>query len=88
MSLYETVQFKASDAVPPVIVDIGITIDDEFNPLTRQTEAVAKVADVGDLHTYGAFQDVDARGVVVSGAEVKIDQRIPMEAVDALLKKK
>ncbi len=65
--IVRNVQFKASDAVPPVIVDIGITIDDEFNPLTRQTEAVAKVADVGDLHTYGAFQDVDAAGWLSAG---------------------
>jgi hypothetical protein len=81
-------QLKANEAVPSITVDIGINIDEELNAKTRTAELVAKVVDIGDLRTYGAFQDVDVRGVVVSGAEIKMDQRIPMEKVDSLLKKK
>jgi len=81
-------QLEANDAVPPITVDIGINIDEEFNPQTRHAELVAKVVDIGDLRTYGAFQDVDVQGVVVTGAEIKIDQRIPMDKVDSILKKK
>jgi hypothetical protein len=81
-------QLRANDAVPPITVDIGINIDEEFNPQTRQAELVAKVVDIGDLCTYGAFRDVDVHGMVVGGAEIKIDQRIPMDKVDSILKKK
>jgi hypothetical protein len=81
-------QLKANDTVPSVTVDIGINIDEEFNPRTRKVEPVAKVVDIGDLRTYGAFRDVDVRGVVVEGSEIKIDQRIPMERVDLILKKR
>ena len=86
--IVRNVQLKANDTVSPIIVDIGIDIEEEFNPRTRQAELAAKVVDIGDLHTYGAFQDVDVRGAVVSGTEVKIDRRIPMEKVDLLLKKR
>jgi hypothetical protein len=81
-------QLKANGAVPSVTVDVGINIDEEFNPRTRKVEAVAKVVDIGDLRTYGAFRDVDVRGAVVDGSEFKMDQRIPMEKVDLVLKKK
>jgi len=81
-------QLKANDTVPSTTVDIGINIDEEFNPKTRQAKQVAKVVDIGDLRTFGAFQDVDVRGAVVVGAEVKLDQQIPMERVNSLLRKK
>jgi hypothetical protein len=81
-------QLKASDTVAEVSVDIGINIDEEFNPQTKQTERIAKVVDIGDLRTYGAFQEVDARGAIVDGADIKIDQRISMDRVDSLLKKR
>jgi hypothetical protein len=81
-------QLKANDAVASVTVDIGINIDEEFNAKTGQAEPVAKIVDIGDLRTYGAFQDVDVHGVIVGGAEIKIDQRIAMETVKTLLNKK
>lgn len=86
--IFRNAQLKANDTVSPITVDIGINIDQEFNQQTRQVEPVAKVVDIGDLRTYGAFREVDVGGVVVSGAEAKIDQRIPMDKVNALLKKK
>jgi hypothetical protein len=81
-------QLKGNDVVGSVTVDIGINIEEEFNPKTRQAELIATVVDIGDLRTYGAFRDVDVHGVVVYGAEVKIDQRIAMEKVDSILNKK
>jgi hypothetical protein len=80
-------QLRAEDSVPAVTVDIGINIDEEINQKTGRAESVAKVVDIGDLRTYGAFQDVDVRGVTVTGAEIKMDQRIPMERVEFLLKR-
>jgi hypothetical protein len=81
-------QLKANDTVASVTVDIGINIDEEFNPKTRQADLIAKVVEIGDLRTHGAFQDVDVRGMIVGGAEIKIDQRIAMEKVNSLLNKK
>jgi hypothetical protein len=80
-------QLKANDAVSAVTVDIGINIDEELNPRTRKVELAAKVVDIGDLRTHGAFREVDVHGVVVGGAEIQIDQRISMEKVESLLKK-
>jgi len=80
-------QLKANNTVAVVTVDIGINIEEEFNPRTRKVELAAKVADIGDLRTHGAFREVDVHGAVVGGAEIQIDQRIAMETVESLLKK-
>ena len=80
-------QWKANNTVAAVTVDIGINIEEEFNPRTRKVELAAKVADIGDLRTHGAFREVDVHGAVVGGAEIQIDQRIAMETVESLLKK-
>ena len=80
-------QLKANNTVAAVTVDIGINIEEEFNPRTRKVELAAKVADIGDLRTHGAFREVDVHGAVVGGAEIQIDQRIAMETVESLLKK-
>jgi hypothetical protein len=81
------VQLKANSMAAAVAVDIGINIDEEFNPRTRKVELTAKIADIGDLRTHGAFREVDVHGALVDGAEFQIDQRISMETVESLLKK-
>lgn len=84
--IVRNVHLRANNSVLPVTVDIGINIDTEIDQQSKRAERVAKIVDIGDLRTYGAFQDVDARGVVLSGDEIKMDQRISMERVNSLLK--
>jgi hypothetical protein len=81
-------RLKANDTVPLVTVDVGVNIDEEVNPKTRKAEAAAKIVDIGDLRTFGAFRDVDVHGLVMDGTEVKIDERIPLEKVESILNKK
>ena len=86
--ILRNVQLKAADGVAAVTVDIGINIDEEFDSKTRQANLVAKVVDIGDLHTYGAFREADMHGSAMSGAEVTMEQRIAIERVESLLRKK
>jgi len=80
-------QLKANDQVPAVRVDIGISMDEELNMESGNVELVGKIVDIGDLSIFGAFQEVDVRGALLSGCEIKIDQRISAERVHALLTK-
>jgi uncharacterized protein YkvS len=80
-------EWRGSETVPVMRADIGINIDEEINPETGRVELVGKVADIGDLSVYGAFRDVDASEHSLSGAEIKIDQRLSMQQIEFILKK-
>jgi hypothetical protein len=80
-------QLKTNDQVPAVRVDIGINLEEESNVESGRVELVGKIVDIGDLSIFGAFQEVDVRGALLSGRESKIDQRISAERVQALLTK-
>jgi hypothetical protein len=79
-------QLKAVDSVPPVTVDIGINLEEELSIESRRVELVGKVVDIGDLSVFGAFQEVELRGALLSGAELKIDQRVSMERINSFLR--
>jgi hypothetical protein len=85
--IVRNVQLRSGDSIASATVDLGINIDEEFDASSRRGRPVAKIVDIGDLRTFGAFRDVDGSGVVV-GAEIKLDQQIPMEQVEAMIKKK
>jgi hypothetical protein len=78
-------QLKANDRVSAVRVDIGINLDEELNMENGRVELVGKIVDIGDLSIFGAFQEVDVRGTLLSGSEIKMDQRLTAERVQALL---
>jgi hypothetical protein len=80
-------QLKANDRAPEVMVDIGINLDEEVNLENGHVELVGKIVDIGDLGIFGAFQEVDVRSTVLSASEIKMDQRISAERVQALLNK-
>ncbi len=81
-------EWMGNETVPALRADIGINIDEEVNSDSGRVELVAKVVDIGDLSTYGAFQDVDASEHSLSGAEIKIDQRLSMQRIEFFLKKR
>jgi hypothetical protein len=81
-------EWRGNETVPPVRADIGINLDEEVNPGTGRVELVGKVVDIGDLSVYGAFRDIDASGLSLSGEEMKIDQRLSTQRVDFFLKKR
>lgn len=80
-------QLKANDRVSAVRVDIGINLDEELNMENGRVELVGKIVDIGDLSIFGAFQEVDVRGTLLSDSEIKMDQRITAERVQTLLDK-
>ena len=78
-------QLKAHDGVPAIAADIGINLDEEYEAVTHRVVLVGKVVDIGDLHVFGAFQEVDLQGALVQGTEIKVDQRLSMERIKLFL---
>jgi hypothetical protein len=80
-------EWSGNETVPAMRADVGINLDEEVNPQTGRVELVGKVVDIGDLSVYGAFRDVDASDLSLSGREMMIDQKLSRERVDFFLKK-
>jgi hypothetical protein len=78
-------KLKAQDGVPAIAADIGINLDEEYDAGSHRVVLVGKVMDIGDLHVFGAFQEVDLHGALVHGTEVKVDQRLSMERIQLFL---
>jgi len=75
---------RANDRVLPVIVDIGINLDEEINGETGRVELVGKIVDIGDLRVYGAFREVDIHQAQINSIEIRMDQRLSAAQVEAL----
>jgi hypothetical protein len=69
---------KASPAAPAVTVDIGINIEERLDASGR-VQLVGKIVDVGDLSTFGAFDEQDASGLELDGAQVQLEKVYPLQ---------
>lgn len=81
-------QLKASDHAPSVKADIGINFDEQADAANGNVTLVGKVMDIGDLSTYGAFEEINLAGVSVNENLVKIDTILSLQDIKALSQKK
>jgi hypothetical protein len=85
--IIRNVTFQAAASVPAVRADIGIVIDEQAQTESGSVELIAKVADLGDLSTFGAFEDLDGAGKHVEGSLIQIDKEIPLSFLETFRKK-
>ncbi|MBI3578574.1 MAG: peptidase M14 [Ignavibacteriales bacterium] len=76
-------QLKASMQAPSVKADIGINIDEQVDPASGAVTLIGKLMDVGDLSTYGSFEEINLNGAVVDANLVQIDKILSMQDVRA-----
>lgn len=79
---------RTNGIVPPVTADVGIN----FEPASRSTKALsdsayARIVDIGDLHTFGCFEDIDGTGIVLDSTVVKMDRRILKSRLMEMIRK-
>ncbi len=63
--------------VPPIVVDVGINFEDKPNPSLKQRDIPAKVMDIGDLSTFGAFEEIDGSGCQVHSSQLELEENRP-----------
>ncbi|MBI3585858.1 MAG: peptidase M14 [Ignavibacteriales bacterium] len=81
-------RIKASEHALSVKADIGINIDEQADAANGNVTLVGKVMDIGDLSTYGAFEEINLAGVSVNENLVRIDAILSLQDIHALSKKK
>ena len=85
--IFRNAQLRGGERVTPVSVDVGVNLEEQFDPETRRVEVKGTVVDIGDLSVYGAFQEIDLHGAPLSGTEIRMDQQLSVMRIQALLGK-
>jgi hypothetical protein len=81
--IVEKVTLRFENGMAPVVADLGINIEESKHNGTVKT--VARITDLGDLSTYSAFERVNAEGVTLDAAAVKLQSIVNLDQLKALL---
>jgi hypothetical protein len=73
------------EGTPAIRADIGINIE-ETSQEPNGKRQIAKVVDLGDLSTFGAFEECDGKGISIKGSDIQLDKQVPWEDLQHLLK--
>ena len=79
------VELKANENTAAIRVDIGINIE-EMNQEPDKKRLMAKIVDLGDLSSHGAFEEFEGRGISITGSDFEMDKQIPLDQLHFLLK--
>lgn len=79
------VEIKGAEGTPAIRVDIGINIE-EMNQEPDRKRLMAKVVDLGDLSSFGAFEECEGRGISLKGSDIQLDKQVPWADLQLLLK--
>jgi hypothetical protein len=77
---------KSSALAPAVTVDVGINLDEVADGDTGKAKLTGTVVEIGDLHAYGAFEEFSLNGKRLPAEMIKIDRRLSIEELDAIVK--
>lgn len=86
--ILRNIEFKSNDITPSITVDVGINFDEEADSVMNQFHLIGTVVDIGDLSTFGAFEEFDCTGTKLDTTMVAIDRTLRREEIDKLLHKK
>jgi len=80
-----SVQLKGRNGVPSIRADVGIIID-EMNQDPDRKRLIAKIVDIGDLSSFGAFEERDGSGISLEYSDIQLDKAIPWDELQRTLK--
>jgi len=81
--IIRNVQFRPNEHGSAVRVDVGINFSDRVDAAGRR-EVVGTVADIGDLHTFGALEERDGRGKSLDSSLVSLDKQLTPQEISRL----
>jgi len=79
------VEFGANDSTRPICADIAFNLE-ETSLADGSLDLMARVVDLGDLSSYGSFEERDGRGIRLNGNQIQLDRVIPLKQLGYLLK--
>lgn len=86
--IFRNVRFQPSATVASARIDIGVNLTEQQDSVTGQILLMGKVEDMGDLSTFGAFEEYDCKDLLVDSAIVDMEKSMRREEFLSILTKK
>jgi hypothetical protein len=86
--IFRNVVFQASARVPPVRLDVGVNLEEKRDSVTGELIFMGKIEDLGDLSTFGAFEDYDCGGILLDSGVIDMEKTLRREEFLSAMKKK
>jgi len=68
---------RTNGIVSPIVADVGINFESGGRVAKVPSDSIyARIVDIGDLHTFGSFEEIDGKGIELDSTVVKLDRRI------------
>ena len=68
---------RPNGSVPPIVTDVGINYEGGGRTQKRSPDSTyARIVDLGDLHTFGSFEEIDGKGIELDSTTIRLDKRI------------
>jgi len=83
--IFRNVRFQPSANVAPVRVDVGVNLTEQADSITGQIVLMGKVEDMGDLSTFGAFEEYDCGDLLVDSTVIDMEKTLRREEFLAAL---
>jgi hypothetical protein len=83
--IVRNVLFQPDSSVAPIRVDVGINVDWKADA-GGTARWMATVVDIGDLRTFGSFEERDGSSLRISGSTIVLDRSYPREDLENLLR--
>ena len=83
--IFRNVRFQPSANVAPVRVDVGVNLTEQPDSITGQIVLMGKVEDMGDLSTFGAFEEYDCGDLLVDSTVIDMEKTLRREEFLAAL---
>lgn len=77
--IFRNVRFQPSPGLPPARLDVAVNFDEQLDSKTGAVILVGKIVDLGDLSTYGAFEEFDSSDILLDSSVIELDKTMRRE---------
>jgi hypothetical protein len=67
---------RTNGLVPPIVTDVGINFESSGRTRRPADSTYARIVDIGDLHTFGSFEEISGKGIELDSTVVRLDRRM------------
>lgn len=77
--IFRNVRFQPPSDISPVYLDVAVNLSEQRDTTTGQWILIGKIEDLGDLSTFGAFEEYDCGGILLDSTVIEMDKTMQRE---------
>jgi len=86
--IFRNVLFQPPSNMSPVRLDVGVNLEEKQDSITGELILVGKIEDLGDLSTFGAFEEYDCEGTILDSSVIDMEKRMRREEFLSVIRRK